>query len=155
MNTAKINNELTLTYPDGFGAMDDEALTKYFRSPQNRWGVYNEAEHIILSVSWTKAGFLSFLTDAESVIIGAEGRMQKNLLNYQRVSSYKMEIAKNKAYGIRFEYRVNDARIVQVGDLIAFKLKNKFYIIHYITRKENAGSAREAFKATLDSISIG
>ena len=155
MNTARINNELNLTYPDGFSEMGEEELIKYFSTPENRWGVYNAAEHIILSVSWTKAGFFSFLADAESVLIGIEGRMRKNLLNYQRVTDYKMPIAKNKAYGIRFEYRVNDARLVQVGDIITFKVKNKFYVIHYITRKENAGSAREAFKATLDSISIG
>ena len=155
MNNVKINNELNLTYPDGFFVMDEEALTKYFRTPQDRWGVYNEAEHIILSVSWKKAGILSFFHDAESVLIDIEGRMRRRLLNYQRVTEYKMNIAKNKAYGVRFEYRVNDARIVHVGDLISFKYKNKYYLIHYITRKENAGSARESFKATLDSISIG
>jgi hypothetical protein len=155
MNTARINNELNLTYPDGFTEMSEEELARYFSTPQNRWGVYNAAEHIVLSVSWTKAGFLSFLSDAESVLIGIEGRTRRNLLNYQRVSEYKMNISKNKAYGVRFEYRVNDARIVQVGDLIAFKVKNKYYIINYITRKENAGAAREALKATLDSISVG
>lgn len=155
MNTAKVNNELNITYPDGFHLMSEEELARYFSTAENRWGVYNAAEHIVLSVSWTKARPLSFFTDAESVLIGIEGRTRTNLLNYQRVTSYQMDIAKNKAYGVRFEYRVNDARIVQVGDLICFKHKKQFYVIHYITRKANAGSARESFKQTLDSISVG
>ena len=155
MNTASINNELNLTYPDGYKEMSEEELARYFSSPANRWGAYNADEHIILSVSWTKAGFFSFMSDAESVLIGAEGRMRRNLLNYQRISSFKTTVASKKARGIRFEYRVNDARLVQVGDLIVFKQKNKYYAVHFITRKLNAGSSRKAFEEILKSISVG
>lgn len=155
MNKARINNEIELTYPDGFREMSEDELSKYFSSPANRWGAYNADEHIILSVSWTKKGFLSFLTDEESILIGAESCMKRNLLNYQRISSFKTTVASKKARGIRFEYRVNDAKIIQVGDLIVFRQKNKFYAVHYITRKANAGSSRVAFEETLKSISVG
>lgn len=154
MNTVKINNEINLTYPDGFKEMGDEELTKYFGSPANRWGVYNADEHILLSVGWMKAGFLA---DPEMALFKMESSMRRSLLNYQKVTSFKTKVASKKpnAYGVRFEYRVNDARMVQVCDLIVFKAKNKFYTVHYITRKLNAGASRLAFKDVLESISVG
>ena len=155
MNNVRINNEVNLTYPDGFAEMNEEALAKYFGSPANRWGVYDGENHVILSVSWTKGGFFSFLTDAESMLIGVEGRMRRNLLNYQRISSYKTKIGKKKAYGIRFEYRVNTSKMVQVGDLVSFKHKKNYYAIHLITRKTNAAAPRVAFEETLKSITVG
>lgn len=152
MNKVKINNVINLTYPDGFKEMGEEELTKYFRSSENRWGVYKADEHIILSVSWTKAGLLS---DAEMMLIDIESRLCRNLLNYQRISSFKTKVASKKAYGIRFEYRVNEARIVQVADMIVFKVKNQFYAVHYITRKANAAPSRLALEEVLKSISVG
>ncbi len=156
MNNAKINNAINLTYPDGFVDMDEEALTRYFGSPKDRWGVYDEKNHIILSVGWTKVTFWKKLTDAESVLMGAEFRLSRNLLNYQRITSYKLKIGgkKVKGYAIRFEYRVNDAKLVQVADAVSFKYKNHFYMIYFISRKSNAGSSRTAFDETLKSITL-
>ena len=152
MNNVKINNTINLTYPDGFKEMGEEELTRYFSSPENRWGVYNADEHIILSVSWTKAGFL---TDAEMMLIDIEARLSRRLLNYQKISSFKTKVASKKAHGIRFEYRVNDAKIVQVSDMIVFKFKNQFYAVHYITRKANAAPSRLMLEEVLKSVSVG
>lgn len=153
MNNARINNEIDLTYPDGFAEMTGEQLARYFGSPDNRWGAFDDANHIILSVAWKKAGFFGFLNDAESMMIGAEARMKRNLVNYQRVNSYKMKIAdKKKAFGIRFEYRVNDSVMLHVGDLVIFKHKKKFYSVYYITRKINAAASLPAFEEVLKSI---
>lgn len=151
MNKATINNVMNLNYPDGFKEMGNEDLAKHFSSPDNRWGVYNESEHVILSVNWVKAGLFA---DAEMKMIDLEARLKRGLINYQRVSSYKMEIAKQKAEGIRFEYRVNDTARVHVADLIVFKHKKLFYMIHIITRKSNAGTARRDFEEVLKSITI-
>ena len=156
MSNIKVNNEISLTYPDNFKEMSPEELIKYFGSPNNRWGVYDADQHIILSVGWMKAGFFSFMWDAETMMVGAESRLRRNLLNYQRISSFKMKLKpKKKCFGIRFEYRVNDKKLVQVGDLIIFKHKGKVYSIYYITRKSNAAASRPAFKEVLDSITVG
>jgi len=156
MYSARINNEINLTYPDSFAEMGPEELTKYFGSPENRWGVYDAADHIILSVSWTKLKFPKTIADAESAMIGIESRLSRRLLNYQKVTSYKYKLAgKKKAYGIRFEYRVNDAALVQVGDVVAFKNKNMLYTIYFITRKKNAASSRMQLQETLNSITAG
>ena len=159
MNNARINNELSLTYPDGFSEMGEEELKKYFSTAENRWGVYNADLHAILSVSWTKAGFWSFAADTESVMIGIESRLRRNLVNYQRISSYRYNVASKKkkpnAHGIRFEYRVDDAAIVQAGDIVVFKQKKLFYVIYYITRKLNAAEQLPAFREVLDSVTVG
>lgn len=154
MSNVKINNEVELTYPDGFREMREEELTRYFSSSANRWGVYHEDQHLILSVSWTKAGFKRMFTDAESFLFEVEARMCRNLLNYQRIGSYKTKIAKKKAWGVRFEYRVNDARLVQVADLFVFKYKKKFYAIHFISRKSNAAESRAGFETVMKSLKL-
>lgn len=150
MNNVKINNTINLTYPDSYREMGDEELTRYFSTPKDRWGVYDSDRHIILSVSWSKVGFL---TDEETALFGMEARMRRNLLNYQQISSFKTKIAsKKKACGVRFEYRVNDAKLVQVADLIVFKNKNRFYYIYFITRRMNAAAERLEFEEILKSI---
>ena len=155
MNNVKINNEIDLTYPDGFNEMSEQELTRYFGKPDNRWGVYDAPNHIVLSVAWTKAGFFSFLADEESFLIGLESRMRRSLLNYQRLGMYKTKLEpKKKAIGIRFEYRVNDAVTIQVCDLFTFKHKKKYYAIYYITRQQNAIESRPAFDEVLKSIKI-
>ena len=154
MNSIQINNEVNLTYPDGFDLMGEEELIRYFRTPADRWGVYNADKHIILSVNWKKAGFKHLFTDAESYMIEVEAFLHRNLLNYQRVTDYKMKIGKKKAYAIRFEYRVKDAALVQVCDLVAFKYKKHFYSVYYVTRKVNASANLPAFQEVLNSITL-
>lgn len=154
MLTARINNEFDLTYPDGFEEMNEAALTRHFGSAENRWGAYEAAQHIILSVSWAKASFMKTLGDADVYLSGLEARLRRSLVNYQRVTDYQMKIGKQKAYGIRFEYRVNDSVNIHVGDIVVFKHKKKYYAVYYITRKKNAASSRPAFQETLQSITL-
>ena len=156
MLSVNINGQINLTYPEGFNEMGEEELIRYFSSPDNRWGVYEPDKHVIISVSWKKAGFFSFMSDAESIIIGAESRMRRNLLNYQRTKAGKMKLCgkKIKAYGITFEYRVNDKKIVQVGDLVVFKYKKFIYAIHYIGRKANEEENRPVFDELIKSLTV-
>jgi len=152
MTTVKINNEINLNYPDGFKEMGEEELTRYFGTPKDRWGVFNAADHIILSVSWSKAGFMS---DTDTALFEITARLRRRLVNYQQITAYDIKIGKTKARGVRFEYRVNDTARVHVGDLVVFKNKGKYYAVYYITRKHNAAISRPAFKETLDSITVG
>lgn len=155
MFTVRINNEINLTYPDDFDVMSEEALVKYFSTAQNRWGVYNEAKHILLSVSWTKAGGIGKPSDPETMLTTVEARMCRNLLNYQKVGSFKTKIGGQKAQGIRFMYRVNDKRLVQVADLFVFKYKKNLYAVHYITRQLSAADDRLILQEVLNSLTVG
>ena len=156
MFTVRINNEINLTYPDGFKEMGEEELKKQFGSAVNRWGAFDADKHIVLSVGWKKAGFFSFLTDAEAYLIELEARLHRSLLNFQRVGKFKTKVAgKKKAFGIRFEYRVNDSVSIHAGDVFVFKNKNKYYAVYYITRKNHAVENLPAFEEVLKSISVG
>ena len=86
MNNASINNEINLAYPDGFQVMGEEELTRYFSNPADRWGAYDANQHIILSVSWAKAGFMK--SDPEMHLYDIEARLRKTLVNYQKIQSY-------------------------------------------------------------------
>lgn len=156
MTNVKINNEIDLTYPDGYKEMGEEELTRYFGSPANRWGVFDAENHLIISVSWKKSGFFGFLSDAETVMIDAEARLRRTLLNYQRTEFGKMKLTskKIKAYRIRFEYRVNDSVMVHTGELITFKHKHKNYSIYFVARKSKADSFRPAFEEVVQSVSL-
>lgn len=156
MNNVKINNEINMTYPDGFKEMGEEELKKHFGSAVNRWGAFDADKHIVLSVGWKKAGFFGFMKDAETYQIELESRLRRCLLNYQRIDSFKTKIAgKKKANGIRFEYRVNDSVSVHAGDVFIFKNKKWFYAVYYITRKNHAAEHLPAFEEVLKSITIG
>lgn len=156
MSNVRINNEIGLTYPESFSEMGSAELTKYFGSADNRWGVYDEERHIILSAGWIKPRFLHSFSDSESVLDGIEAHMRRRVLNYQRITAYKMKLGNKKlnANGVRFEYRVNDAAIVQAGDVVVFKHKKLFYIIHFITRKVNASAVLPEFKEILESVTF-
>ena len=156
MSTVRINNEIDLTYPDSYQEMGEEELKRYFSTAENRWGAYDAERHVILSVCWKKAGFFSFLTDPESVMVGAEARMKRRLINYRRKEASRIKIASKKknGYGIRFEYRVNGANIYQVSDLRIFKYKGKFYSFQYIGRRINDEECHPDFDAFMDSITL-
>lgn len=152
MKQATVNNELTLTYPDSYEEMSEEELVRYFKSAQNRWGVYDAERHVILTVSWSKAGFFSFMSDAESMLIGVEASLKRNLINYRRKEAFKTKIAKQKGYGIRFEYRVNNANIYQIGDLRAIKYKGKYYALQYIGRRITDEECHPDFDQLVESV---
>lgn len=154
MNNVRINNEVDMTYPDSLAEMNEEALTRHFGKPENRWGAYDEARHIILSVSWAKASFVQTLGDPDLYLSKLEARLRRRLLNYQRLLSYKTKLGGKKALGVRFEYRVNDSVNIHVADLVVFKHKKKYYSIYFITRKKNAASVRQELRQTLESVAL-
>lgn len=153
MYTVTINNEINLTYPDGFAQMSEEALTRYFSTPNNRWGVYNDERHIILSVSWTKTG-IGRPSNPDDLLTQVQARMCRNLLCYQKLGEFKIKIGGKKSSGIRFMYRVNDAKVVHIADLFVFKHKKHLYAVHYITRKATAAEDRLLLQEALNSITV-
>ena len=154
MINAKINNEINLTYPEGYNEMNEAELSRYFGTPDNRWGVFDPGRHIVISVGWNKPGFFSSMGDAESFLLKMTSRMRRTLLNYQVVNEYELKIASKDANGIRFEYRVNDSVSVHSADLVVFKYKSKFYAIQFAARKNKADEYRREFLELLQSITL-
>lgn len=155
MNTAKINNEVNLTYPESYQIMGEEELQRYFGKAENRWGVYDAERHVILSVSWSKAGFKTLFSDAETMLIGVEAKFKRSLINYRRTDARKTKIARKKGYAIRFQYRANNTNMYYLSDLRAVKCKGKYYAFQYICRRINDEECHPDFDAMMESVTIG
>ena len=125
-----VNGELAFAYPEYFHIMTNEELDRYFCDRTNRMGIRCNDRHVIISASYTKPKPVNYLTDAKSVLSGAERSMKRNLKNYKRTDKRQLDVASKKAYSIRFEYTVTDSPIEQCGELIVFRVKNKFHSIY-------------------------
>ena len=59
METVVLNNEMQLSYPDGFHVMSEEELSKMtFYGEAPGWCISDPERHIDLSVSWKKTNGL-------------------------------------------------------------------------------------------------
>ena len=154
MKQATVNNELTVTYPDSYEEMSAEELQRYFKSEKDRWGAFDAERHVILGVSWKKAGFFSFMSDAESQLFDVEARMKRSLINYRRKEGSKTKIAKKKGYGISFEYRVNNANMYQIGEMKTFKYKGHYYTLQYLGRRITDEECRPDFEKFAESVTL-
>lgn len=149
-----INNELRCKYPEHYHTMTADELEQFFSYRENRFGIRDEERHSVISLSWTKPGIINYLTNAASVLNGAEKCMKKNLQDYRKIESYSLTVASQKAHGLRFEYTVTGKTIVQCGELIVFRVNNKFYSAHYISKKELNSSNLPEFQSVLESLSL-
>ena len=154
MEKTIINNELTLTRPEGYHIMSDDELKKYFGTTNRIVGIYSSDDHSIISVSWTKPGFLNRLTSAESLVSGNENCMIRRIKKYNRIVELHTEVASQKAYGIKFEYTAIDKDVEQYGEMISFRCKNKFYVVTYTSRSSLAEQNNKVFESVLNNLSL-
>ena len=154
MKRTHVNKELLLNYTENFREMDDAELRKYFTTEQNRWGIYDEKRHAIISVAWTRTGLLNLLTDAKAIVNGMERCMKRNLKDYCRTERLSTVISGAKAKGIRFLYTANDADVKQKGDILALRCGGKFYVVEFVTRAEGEAENRRMYDAVLQSIEL-
>ena len=154
MKKTTINNELTLSYNEHFRVMTSDELVKYCGTAVNHWGIRDEESHGLFIVSWTRPGFLNFLTDAKSVLGGSERCMKKNLCHYDREDSFTMDVAGNKAHGIRFTYDVTGTDITQIGETSVFRANKKFYVIQYVSRLDHDGQNRGVYHGILRTVAM-
>ena len=74
MNQALIHSQLSLSYPDGFREMDQEEMKRLYQDDNpDRWGIWDQERHIILTVLWHDSNvFLSALASAKDVAKSTE-----------------------------------------------------------------------------------
>ena len=154
MKRTHVNKELLLNYTENFCEMDAAALRKYFTTEQNRWGIYDEKRHAIISVAWTRTGLLNLLTDAKAIVKGTERCMKKNLQDYCRTEKISTVISGAKAKGIRFLYTATGTDIKQKGETLALRCGGKFYVVQFVTRAEGEAENRRMYDAVLQSIEL-
>ena len=125
METVVLNNEMQLSYPDGFHVTSEEELSKMtFYGEAPGWCISDPGRHIDLSVSWKKTNGLF-----------------AKILNTR-------EIAKNmgRADGYLYAYEVQGTGMA--GESLYLKNRNTFYYIHCYFRD----ALRDASLPVLDEI---
>ena len=149
-----VSGELAFAYPEYLDTMTADEVKKYFCDQTNRMGLRSVERHMIVSVSNTKPKLVLYLTDAKSVVGGAERSMKRNLKNYRRIDKRMLYVASKKACSVSFEYTASDPPVEQVGELVVFRVKNKFYSIYYVSRKSLHEQNYTDFQAILNSMEL-
>ena len=155
MNSMTINDELKLSYPDGFHEMDKEEMQRFFTTSLYRRGVYDGDRHILISVAWTKPGPVNFLTDAKTILLRAELGMKRGLQDYCRLKETQDEIAGKKARCISFTFTAQGSDIAQSGEMAVFRAGNKFYAVTFVAREEGFDESLSVYREVLQSFSLG
>ncbi len=151
-------NELQIAYNDEFQAMSREELNRYFRDNLERWGIRYPEHHMMVSVSKKDAGlFTGLLTDAKSILRGAERCNKRFLRDYCRIDEAPVWIDGQQAERLRFSYTADDSagkslNIRQNCELIVIKLRRRVYALHFLYRNDNINEAKAQFDVILQSL---
>ena len=151
-----INEEVLLSYPDGFEEMDREQLKEAFLDDNpNRWGIKDEKRHMMITVLWNRTNMISaMITGPAAVAHSAERKMRTSL----NKSSYKCggferkKISGRNANGFTYEYVLEGA--AQIGEVLVFQNVNCFYMLYAYALKKNQKAARVVIDAIENSISF-
>ena len=145
---------VSVEYPDDYYEMDAQEVRKFFAGDLARMGVRNVEKHTLLSVGKTKDTFLNWITDAKSVLAGAENSL-KRLTEYRLIEEFDAQIMGKTAKGIRFSYKAKDQDVYQFCEMAVVKMKGGFYVVYCASRlsdREENAATFAAFRASLKRI---
>ena len=150
MSTTQLNNELNLTYPDGFKVMTPEDLKQYKFFEEAPGFCINDADrHIIISVSWRQSNpFVAMLVSSADIAKNMEAKIRKPMgqYGYTLEGFMSREVGGKTADGYRYAYEVKG--IGMVGESLSLKSGGNFYYIHSYFRQE----LREPSLQVLDKV---
>ena len=157
MKSFTINNELTLSCPDGFREMSTEELNKISSSRNpNRFGIWDEERRLMLAILWYKANvFQASLTDPRTSLRSVEMQLQSLLRpnGFTKTGSFHYPIAGQQAKAFSYAYMVTD--LLQTGEVFMFRNKRMYYTIFTYAWEAIAGEVQETLRGILDSMRIG
>lgn len=150
METVLLNNELNLTYPDGFHEMGKEELSRQtFYDTAPDWSISDPDRHMVIAISWKRTnGLLAKLLNTKDMAVKMEAKIKVPMQQY----GYRLEgfVAREpggrRGDGYRYVYEVQDTGMS--GESIYLKNGNTFYYIHSYYRT----SLKEDSLAVLDGI---
>jgi len=150
MGNIELNNDLKLSYPDGFHVMTEEELKKYkYFEGAPGFCIEDPERHIIISVSWRQANpFVAMIAGTADVARNMEARIRKPMkkFGYKPEGFIRRDVGGRAADGFRYTYQVQE--IVMKGESLSVKNGSNFYYIHSYFRD----ALREESLAVLDGI---
>ena len=154
MVKAVINNEVLLSYPEGFEEMDRKALKEAFLDDNpNRWGIKDEKRHMLVTVLWNRTNMITAMITGPSTIADSVEHKMKTSLNKSRYKFGGFErkkVSGRNANGFTYEYVLEDTE--QIGEVLVFQNVNCYYTLYTYALKENRQAARVVIDAIESSI---
>ena len=112
MQEITVNEQVIMTFPDGFHVMTEEERSKMNVAGEGSWiGVADPDRHMIVSAGWRQAGGLAgILLNGHDIAKEAEKRIRKPMqpFGYRLEGFAERTIAGMNAYGFRYAYTAQD-----------------------------------------------
>lgn len=131
-----LNNELQLSFPDGFRVMDEAELAGLKMIAEGPGCcVKDDSRHMVISVSWKKPGaFAGLLLSVNDLAASMEKYIRKGNAPFgYRLDEFRdITIGGHSARGIRYRYSVQG--IEMLGESYVLKSGKQLYYFHLYTR---------------------
>ncbi|MBR6349161.1 MAG: hypothetical protein IKR67_01310 [Lachnospiraceae bacterium] len=149
-----LNNELEITFPDGFIEMGPDSMAGLSFVEKGR-GVCmkDEGRHIIITVGWKHIGKLAgLLLNENDLEINMETRIRNahTFLSYEDLGPKDIILGGEKCEGFVYGY-VAKCEVKMQGESYVLRHGDILYYLHYYTRREFAFENSSVFYSIIDS----
>ena len=148
-----LNDELSLTCPEGFCRMGEEEIRSLpVRGDFPQEAVRDPERHMIGAFAWKRFGGLVSLLAGEKDAVKS---MEKNIGKAMRPFGYRLEeffphqLGPLPAEGFRYIYEAQGTAMT--GESLIAKSGKTYYYLHFYYRTALAEESRAVVKAILDS----
>ena len=145
-----MNDTLSLTFPDGFEKLD-EAQLQQLRAMKSSPDVClrDEEKHIIVSLAYKRAGFLSGVLNGRYLIKSAQSRLAAAMRGYgYRLTGYEdRRVGSKAAQSFQYAYVAQD--VGMRGECCAIKEGKAIYYLHFYVRETYAEEGFRLWKQVL------
>ncbi len=146
MNNLVLNNNMNVTVPEGFKEISKEEVQAMTacggQAPM--WNILNEEDHVLISASWVKAGWLaSHILNSKDMANNIQKRTKATTnnhpeLGYSFTRVQETNLGGNKAYAYTCTYTATNKegeKVNMVGETAVLKFGNTFYVFQSCYRE--------------------
>ncbi len=156
MSKATVNDLMSIEVPEGFHTMSAEELRQAYQDDkQNRWGMWDQDRHVMVTVMWKEyPRLLMMLSDVKGISRKNEQMAAKGYAGngYECGGFFSVNVDGEKAEGYRFSYHIGN--VEQSAETILFKLEKTIFSITCGGRRENREADRELFDRIIAGITL-
>lgn len=161
MNQVFLNNEMKLTIPEGFEEISPEevqAMTAC-KGQAPMWNIINREDHILISASWVKAGWLvSHLLSAKDMVKSIRNRyrsMEASAFGgtYSDITETTLDGRKAYMYSCAYRTATKEGEMLEmIRETVVVKIGSVFYVFQSVCRDGLKDKGFEAFHKVYDSV---
>lgn len=136
MEKISLNNALSFSFPDGFRRLSETEMKQLrYAWPGAGECLRDDGRHIIVSLAYKNAGFLSGLLGSGDLIKNAQSRIAGAMRSY----SYRLTGYENHRVGDRaaqsFQYAYAAQGVGMAAECCAVKAGKTIYYLHFYVRE--------------------